>query len=56
MFYRNSVDTHGRYHEQMNLEARTWLVDVQATTDLEYFDPVFPILNFASTRDIHFCF
>ena len=39
----------------MNLEARTWLVDVQATTALEYFVPVFPVLNFASSGDIHFC-
>ena len=38
----------------MNLEARTWLVDVQATTALEYFDPVFPVLNFASLGDIRF--
>ena len=39
----------------MNLEARAWLVDVQGTTALEYFDPVFPVLNFASSGDIRFC-
>ena len=38
----------------MNLEARTWLIDVQATTALEYFDPVFSVLNFASSGDILF--
>ena len=39
----------------MNLEARAWLVDVQATTALEYFYPVFPVLNFDSSGDNHFC-
>ena len=38
----------------MNLEARTWRVDVQATTALEYFDPVLSVSNFASSGDIRF--
>ena len=40
----------------MNLEARTWLLDVQATTALKYFYPVFPVLGFASLGDIRFCY
>ena len=39
----------------MNLEARKWLIDVQATTALEYFDPVFPVLNFVFSGDIRCC-
>ena len=38
----------------MNLEART-LVDVQASIAFEYFHPVFPVFNFASSGDIRFC-
>ena len=40
----------------INLEVGTWLVEGQATTALEYLDPVFPFLNFASSEDIRFCF
>ena len=38
----------------MNLEARTGPVDVQATTALDYFDPVFPVWIFSSSGDIRF--
>ena len=31
-----------------------WLVDVEVTTALEYFDPVFPVSNFASSGDVRF--
>ena len=33
----------------IDLEARTWRVDVQATAALEYFDPVFPLLKFVAS-------
>ena len=39
----------------MNLEARTWIVDVQATTALDHIYPVFLFLNFDSSGDIRFC-
>ena len=31
-----------------------WLVDVQAATALEHFDPAFPVSIFSSSADIRF--